>query len=154
MKPESAGDESSNPLSSERDYVDPFFEWRDLVKELKVEWKSLWLTRFDDKVRAEGIASKDFIRLFVDRGTVILATKDCKPPSFHEILKRYMPEVAAERFNVNPHTGGWRKFIREVVKGQAKEKRMRELPIKPNKNKAVNLQRKKGGRGWLHYSLE
>jgi hypothetical protein len=144
--------EPSNPLPSGRDYVDPFLEWRNLVKELKVEWKRLWWTRFDDRVRAEGIASMDFLRLFIERGTVIMATRDCKPPNFHEILNYYMPEAVAECFNVSPYTGGWRRFIRETLKNQAKRERMKDPTIKP-KN-AVNLQRKKCGRGWLHYTLK
>ena len=153
MKNDDTKDKASDPLPSGRDYVDPFFEWRSLVKELKAEWKMLWRTRIDDRVRAEGVASRDFLRLFVDRGTVILATRDCKPPSFHEILRYYMPEVAAERFNVNPHVGGWRKFIREFMKGQSRGERIKRLSNEPKK-KAANLQKKKGGRGWLHYTLE
>ncbi|MEM2790036.1 MAG: hypothetical protein QW236_06845 [Candidatus Bathyarchaeia archaeon] len=153
MKNNNMKDGASDPLPLGRDYVDCFLEWRNLVKELKVEWKSLWLTRFDDRVKAEGIASKDFLRLFIDRGTVILATKDCKPPSFHEILECYMPEVAVGRFNVNPHVGGWRKFIREVLKREAKGEHIKDFPSKPKK-KTTKLQQKKGGRGWLHYSLK
>ncbi|MDH5462463.1 MAG: hypothetical protein OEX09_09630, partial [Candidatus Bathyarchaeota archaeon] len=57
-------------------------EWREFVQELKQRWRILWRHRIDDKVRAEGIASKDYDLLFVDRGTVIVATKDYKPPKF------------------------------------------------------------------------
>jgi len=144
----------SDPLPSGRDYVDPFLEWKAFVKDLREEWKSLWRTRIDDKVRAEGIASRDFLRLFVERGTVILATRDCKPPSFREILKYYMPEDFAERLNVNPNTGGWRKFIREFIKSQIKEGRERILKSQSKSKKNVNLQKKHGGRGWLHYTLK
>ncbi|MEM2569775.1 MAG: hypothetical protein QXR84_08510 [Candidatus Bathyarchaeia archaeon] len=152
MKNDDAKDRASDPLPSGRDYVDPFFEWRNLVKELKAEWKMLWRTRIDDRVRAEGVASRDFLRLFVDKGTVILATRDCKPPSFHEILKHYMPEIAAQHFNISPHVGGWGKFIREFIRGQSGKRENREDPSRFRKK--VNLQRKKGGRGWLHYTLE
>ena len=45
---------------------------KDLVEELKVEWKRLWQERFDDKVRAEGVAAGDYAKLFVDKGTAIM----------------------------------------------------------------------------------
>lgn len=142
----------SNPLPSGRDCAEDFMEWRNFVSDLKVEWRSLWRTRIDDRVRAEGIASKDFLKLFIDKGTVILATKDCRPPNFHEILRYYMPEAFAECFNVTPCIGGWRKFIREFMRGHIKEEQIKNSPKKPKKT--VNLQKRKGGRGWLHYTLK
>ncbi|MEM1542480.1 MAG: hypothetical protein QXV82_07615 [Ignisphaera sp.] len=152
MNNKSENGKFSNPLPSGRDYVDNFIEWRNFVRDLKAEWKSLWRTRIDDKIRAEGIASKDFLKLFIDKGTVILATKDCRPPNFHEILKHYMPEAFAEDFNVTPYIGGWRKFIKEFMRGHIKEEQIKNPSNKPKKT--ANLQKRKGGRGWLHYTLK
>jgi hypothetical protein len=36
----------------------------------------LWKERFDDKVRAEGVANRDYSSLFVEKGTVIFATRN------------------------------------------------------------------------------
>ncbi len=58
-----------------------------LVGELKTEWKKLWEERVDDKIRAEGIAKNDYSRLYVDRGTIIHATRDYKAVNFKDILR-------------------------------------------------------------------
>ena len=62
---------------------------KEVVEELKVQWKRLWLERVDDKVRAEGIAVQDYSSLFVDKGTVIHATRDFKALNFKEILEQH-----------------------------------------------------------------
>jgi len=141
----------SHPLPSGRDYKDDFIAWKEFVKDLKREWKHLWRTRIDDKVRAEGIASDEFPRLFVEKGTVIIATRNYKPPSFHEILMQYMPQAIAEQAYTTPYTGGIGKFIRDHIRPKQKKSR-REPPQKPKK--PANQQLKHGGRGWLHYTLE
>ena len=140
----------SHPLPSGRDYLDYIDAWREFVKDLKKEWKHLWRTRIDDKVRAEGIASDEFPRLFIEKGTVIIATRKYKPPSFHEILSYYMPEAIAEQVHVTPHTGGIGKFIKDYIKPN-KRKTHRKPPPKP---KSANQQQKHGGRGWLHFTLD
>lgn len=132
------------------DYGSSINAWKEFVKELKTEWKHLWWTRIDDKVRAEGIASDEFPRLFIEKGTIIIATKDYKPPSFHEILTKYMPEMIYDQINPSPHIGGLGKFIREFITKQRISRR--EPPPKPKKDK--DQQRKHGGRGWLHYAIE
>lgn len=108
----------------------------------------MWRERIDDKVKAEGIANRDYSMLFVDRGTVIIATRDYKPLNFREIVEYYkIPEI--DKF-VQPHpfVGGWRKFIRTTIAVQKKKKpRSRQQNFTPEKEKQ---QLKKGGRGWLH----
>jgi hypothetical protein len=42
---------------------------KEAVEEIKVQWKSLWHERVDDKVRAEGIANGDYTKLYVEKGT-------------------------------------------------------------------------------------
>ena len=121
---------------------------KELVEELKVEWKKLWLERMDDKVRAEGIAIKDYSSLFVDKGTVIHATRDFKALNFKEILEQH--EISnAERYTPpDPHVGGWSKFVKTQITSQNHHRRKRaDFYEAPKKEKQ---QQKKGGRGWLH----
>lgn len=128
-------------------------EWKAFLDELKTLWKRLWLDRIDDRVRAEGIAREDYSSLFVDRGTVIIATRDFKPLDFVEILERHKPSEVPNAVPPIPAVGGWRKFIRDFVSEQRRfTKRGRPLPSKPERNE--NQQRKKGGRGWLHVRME
>ena len=60
------------------------------VDELRNDWKGLWQNRIDDKVRAEGIAKQDYSKLFVERGTVIMATRDYKPLEFFDIVQQHL----------------------------------------------------------------
>jgi hypothetical protein len=124
-------------------------EWREFLEGLRKRWKSLWRDRIDDKVRAEGIASDDYDLLFVDQGTVIVATRDVRPPNFREILDRHVEDKQPGKVVVsNPRVGGWGKFVRDVVSKQKRfTKRGRPVPSEPGKKKQ---QLKKGGRGWLH----
>ena len=126
-------------------------EWKEkknFIEELKRQWKLLWVERIDDKVRAEGIASDNFALLFVDRGTVILATRDFKPLEFREVLQQH--ELVSEESKVfpDPAVGGWGKFAREAF-GKNRSNR-RRLFAKPRPS---NGPPKKGGRGWLHTRL-
>jgi len=111
----------------------------------------LWRDRIDDKTRAEGIANRNYSLLFVEGGTVIVATRDFKPLDFKEILSLH--EVAnVERF-VSPHpsVGGWRKFSRTLINRQSRARKWNGSVQRRKRN--GNLQLKKGGRGWLHASM-
>ena len=55
---------------------------KETVDELRIQWKRLWLERAEDKVRAEGIATTDYCDLFLEKGTIIHATRDFKSPNF------------------------------------------------------------------------
>ena len=59
---------------------------KEFVEELKAQWKRLWRERVDDKIRAEGVASCDYSSLFVEKGTIIHATRDYRALNFKEIL--------------------------------------------------------------------
>lgn len=112
-------------------------EWREFIRSLREDWKELWRTKFNDEYRAEGVATKNFIRLFVDRGEVIVATRDYRPPNFHEILKAYMPQYFADTLNPTPAQGGWGKFIREyVVKQRFKSRSSSRVNMGNRKSKA------------------
>jgi len=124
--------------------------WIEFRKRLKEEWKRLWREKFDDKHRGEGVAVKNYPLLFVDRGTVIIATRNYKPPSFSEIVRSW-----AENFNIeipsiiyppHPSVGGWRKFIKTHFRNRLSKRKAAYEASKPKKK----LQLRKGGRGWLH----
>ena len=119
---------------------------RELRRELKTEWAELWITKYDDEVRAEDVSPEEFERLFVDRGEVIFATRDYKPLSFREILERNLGSEMAGRVSPDPSVGGWRKFVREHLP-KPKPVRKRERPrIKVD----LTQHQRKGGRGWLN----
>lgn len=121
---------------------------KELVKDLKTQWKKLWQERLDDKLKAEGIATTDYSKLFVEQGTIIHATKDFKALNFKEILEQH--EITnAERFiQPNPNVGGWGKFIRTELGGQKPQRAKRAEAYRQEKKETQ--QPKKGGRGWLH----
>jgi hypothetical protein len=124
-------------------------EWDEFLKGLKIRWKSLWQDKIDDKVRAEGVASDDYDMLFIDQGTVIVATRNYKPPSFGDIVEQHAISRQLGRVIVtSPKVGGWGKFARDVLRRQTKfTKHGRPIPSAPKKKQQ---QLKKGGRGWLH----
>ena len=127
-------------------------EWRAFVEELKQRWTALWQERIDDKLRAEGIASEDYTRLFVEQGTVIVATRDYAPPRFGEIVARHAEEQQPSVVVVpHPVVGGWGKFARDILSKQRRlTQRGRPVPSEPVKKRP---QRKKGGKGWLHVRM-
>jgi hypothetical protein len=117
---------------------------KELVDELKVEWKKLWQERVDDKVRAEGIAINDYNSLFIDKGTIIHATRDFKALNFKDILEEHKVLNAERYIPPNPHVGGWTKFVKENIANQQKRNKV-ELEIKKERS-----QQKQRNRGWLN----
>ena len=118
---------------------------QELAKELRLQWKRLWHDKIDDKIRAEGIAVDDYNQLFIEKGTIIHATRDYKDLKFKEILyqhkifdiERYMP--------CDPSTGGLTKFIKNNITNK------RHRDKKPPKQRIKKQQlRKKNGRGWMN----
>ena len=124
--------------------------YKDIVEELREEWKRLWRERIDDKVRAEGIANADFSNLFVDKGTIIFATRDFKQLSFREILQQHKLVDLDRILPPNPTVGGWGKFIRTVIAKQRSSRRARRAH-QDERGEKQRQQLKKGGRGWLHF---
>jgi hypothetical protein len=121
---------------------------KEFVDELKVEWKRLWRERLDDKVRAEGIAVNDYSSLFIDKGTIIHATRDFKALNFKDILDEYNVQNAERYIPPDPSVGGWTKFVKEnITQKQSKKQKLAELYQQENKQKK---QQKQSGRGWLH----
>jgi hypothetical protein len=127
-------------------------EWKEkkeFIEELKRQWKLLWMERIDDKTKAEGIASKDFSLLFVERGTIIMATRDFKALDFMQILHEHKLVHIDGMVSQNPTVGGWGKFAREVFGRKREKRQMQSSP----KLRCLNGSQKKGGRGWLHARL-
>jgi hypothetical protein len=121
----------------------------DMIKGLKVQWKKLWCERIDDKVRAEGIANRDYSTLFVEKGAVIFATRDFKPLNFRQILESHKLVDVNGTAPPSPCVGGWGKFIRTVIAGQKIQRVKRAHQYFEGKKQRQQL--KKGGRGWLHF---
>ena len=135
--------------------LDTYEERKAFVEELKQQWRTLWRERIDDEVRAEGISSKDYSELFVERGTVIIATRKFKPPDFFDIVQQHLLTGQGDINSVlpSPRIGGWGKFVRNVLgKQQSSVKRRRGGLIETDKK--VGQQLKKNGRGWLHFRRE
>lgn len=120
-----------------------------VVEELKAEWKRLWTERIDDKVRAEGIASSDFSGLFVERGTVIFATRNFRLLSFRDVLELHGIVDAGRLVPPDHRVGGWGKFVRSTVAGRTLSGRVRRA-ASYMAEKSEKQQLKKGGRGWVH----
>jgi hypothetical protein len=118
------------------------------VEELRVEWKRLWRERFDDKLRAEGIANQDYSLLSVERGTVIFATRSFRLLSFKGILEEHGVGDLFRFVSPSPGEGGWRKFINGTAGVKRSGRRRAARCYVEEKKKPQQL--KKGGRGWLH----
>jgi len=120
---------------------------KEFVEELRVEWKRLWIERHDDKVRAEGIAANDYGQLFVDKGTIIHATRDFKALNFKDILKEHAVLNADRYIQPDPNVGGWNKFVKLNITPHGPRKQFtREL----HREVGEKQQLKQSGRGWLH----
>jgi hypothetical protein len=119
-----------------------------LVDELKTEWKKLWQERVDDKVRAEGIATHDYSILYVERGTIIHATRDYLALNFKDILQQHQIENAERYIPPSQAVGGWNKFVKTQITKQPRKRRRAEVYLAEKTER--RQQPKKGGRGWLH----
>ena len=136
-------------LLSGRDCVTEVLEEKNVVEVLKAEWKRLWRERFDDRVRAEGVAKDDYDELFVERGTVILATRNFKLLSFRDVLEKH-GVVDVNRFIApDVYVGGWGKFVRANIVGQKGGKPVKRAASYVAEAK-VKQHLRKGGRGWVH----
>lgn len=122
---------------------------KEKVEELRLQWKKLWQERVNDKVRAEGVATADYSDLFVEKGTIIHATRNFKTLSFKEILEQHQINNAERFIPPDPQVGGWTKFIKTDMKKKQSQKHRRAESYH-YESKLEKQQLKKGGRGWLH----
>jgi hypothetical protein len=114
---------------------------------LKEEWALLWKERFDDRVKAEGVAIRDYPLLFTDRGCVIFASRNARVPNFSEIMGSWISKSVDN--SPDPSVGGWGKFIRTELR-KVTHSRAEKFEQGRSQNKRVKSQLKKHGRGWLH----
>lgn len=121
---------------------------KELVEQVRIEWKRLWNERREDKIRAEGIANNDYNTLYIDRGTIIHATRDFKVLSLRDILKQYEIENPDRYIPPDKHVGGWNKFVKDYISEQFSGKKT-NLTVKSSDKKRPT-QQKHNGRGWLH----
>jgi hypothetical protein len=122
---------------------------KEMIQDLKVQWKRLWHERVNDHWIAEGIANQTYPSLFVDKGTVIRATRDFKALSFREILELHQVPNLARYIQPDPATGGWTKFVKTHITVDRK----RRIPSRVSVELRIKVKKgqlKKGGRGWLH----
>lgn len=123
-------------------------EQKELVEQLKVEWKLLWSECFNDRVRAEDISVKDYESLLVERGTIIQATRNFKVLTFKGILEEHMIENPERFLQPDVSVGGWHKFIKTEINSRKPPTSKHAVSQIPRKREIQ--QAKKGGRGWLH----
>ena len=134
--------------ASDNDSLERIKKQKEMVENLKVQWKLLWSERFNDKVRAEGVSLSDYATLNVERGTIIHATRDFKPLNFKEILEGHMIENPDRFIQPNADVGGWNKFVKTKITCRETPKNKCSLECLPKKREVQ--QPKKNGRGWLH----
>ena len=109
----------------------------------------MWKERIDDHVRAEGIAKKDYSEVFVERGTVILATRNFKLMNFRDVLEQHGILDAHRYIAPDPRIGGWGKFVRSmIIDRNAGNRVKRAASYTPEPR--TKQHKKKGGRGWIH----
>jgi hypothetical protein len=118
-----------------------------LVEELKVEWKKLWRERRDDKVRAEGIAVTDYSQLFVDKGTIIHATRAYKALNFKEILEQHQVEDAERYVPPDRFVGGWNKFVKSNIAN--KPFPIEDIMMKSTKKRLNNNRKRAAEAGYM-----
>lgn len=119
----------------------------DFRRKLKEEWRLIWTERFDDRLKAEGIAVRDYPMLFTDRGSVIFASRAVKTLNFSEIAKIWAS--MGEMYSPDSSCGGWGKFIRTEIKSVAHSRALKQKLDRSQPSHEIG-QAKKGGRGWLH----
>ena len=107
----------------------------------------MWRERFDDRVRAEGISTKDYSLIFMGRGDVVFASRQAKLPNLSEVMDYWASE--GKIYAPSPSEGGWGRFIRTYVQRDA-HSRARKFREQVVEEKKAGSQLKKCGRGWLH----
>ncbi len=121
---------------------------KELVETLKIQWKLLWTESFNDKVRAEAVSKKDYEILYLERGTVINATRNYKVLNFKDILEKHLIEQPDRFIQPNSNVGGWKQFVKTNISSNKPQKNNHASEDVPKKQTTV--QSKKNRQGWLH----
>jgi hypothetical protein len=117
---------------------------REIVGSLRIEWKRMWMERFNDKSKAEGVSTSDYRSLSIERGTVLHATRDFKPISFRDILEQNQVSKPDRFLQPDPSVGGWNKFVKTNITS----KPLKSEPLPPLNKGVPKDELKKNG--WLH----
>jgi hypothetical protein len=135
----------------EKKTLDLPVKWEETLEELRRQWRAMWGERIDDKVRAEGIARQDYPLLYLERGTVVVATRKYKALDFFEIVteQRGLLRIDGTDGCGSLFVGGWGKFIRSTLNNQPRYRKRRTPDIHAGRE-GIKQQKKKGGRGWIH----
>ena len=121
---------------------------KEIVNELRDQWKQLWNRRRDDLVKAESIATETYSSLCVERGTIIHATRDFKPLSFKEILISHKIGNYGRYVSPAPAIGGWAKFVKTHIRPQNNHLQQRD--IIRHEFRKERMQSNKKRCGWLN----
>ena len=140
-------------LHVRRDYLDltinnKIISEKEVINELREQWRQLWNKRRDDSLKAESIATQTYPSLFVERGTVIHASRDFKPLSFKEILSLHQIDKYGRYLPLTPEIGGWGKFVKTHINTQKKPLQKHKLIRHELKKERTKSNKKKSG--WLH----
>lgn len=122
---------------------------RETKKWIKLEWEDLWTNKLEDEEKAEGISAKDYTLLDVDRGQILHAPRGCPPLSLHKLIEKQMGKENAEKVDIDPNVGGWRKFAKKNFPAKKKTENKRR---RPSLKHDLNQHQRKGGDGWLNKS--
>lgn len=120
---------------------------KETIESIKTEWKRLWEERLDDKIRAEGVATDNYSIIFVEKGTIIHATKDYKALNLREIIKKHEIENPERYISPDPKVGGWTKFIKSRISKNHNSSSRKNLSWNKDLKKQPS---RKSGRGWLN----
>lgn len=113
--------------------------------DLKKDWKELWDSKINDNRKGESISRKHYLSLYVEKGEVILASRDFKPVSLQNILEKRLGRETMQSVYPDPVTGGWKKFTKTYIQKRNSKKRTR-----PEVKIDINQHQRKGGDGWLN----
>lgn len=83
-------------------------------RKLKEEWRLIWWEWFDDRVKTEGIAVRDYPLLFMDRGYVVFAGRAAKVPVLSDVVNVWVSQGCM--YAPDPSDGGWGRFIRTEMR--------------------------------------
>jgi hypothetical protein len=112
---------------------------------LKEDWKELWDSKINDNRKGESISRKYYPNLYIEKGEVILASRDFKPVSLQNILEKRLGRETMQSVYPDPVTGGWKKFTKTYIQKRNSKKRTR-----PEVQRDIYQHQRKGGNGWLN----
>jgi hypothetical protein len=110
-----------------------------MIIDLKKQWESLWEDRLVDKKIAEATASRNYPDLFIDKGTVLHATRNYKVPCLEEIISKH--KLSLDLLPPTPQIGGYGVFIRKYISDGTRQSKNSQL--KDKSSDISKLQKKK-----------